>query len=96
VEVTRLDLPAVLTIQTGINDPRYASLRGLQEAQAQEIEVHTPADLGVDPGALEPGLERGDFAEPESKGDTEYVEGEPADQAGAIADTLREAGVVEE
>ena len=95
-EVTVVDLPAVLTIQTGINDPRYASLRGLQEAQTQEIDVRTPADLGVDQSALESPLERGDFAEPESKSDTEYVEGEPTEQAAALADRLGEAGVIEE
>ncbi len=95
-EVTIVDLPAVLTIQTGINDPRYASLRGLQEAQTQEIDVRTPEDLGVGSGALEPALERGDFAEPESRGDTEYVEGDPPEQAEAIAARLMEQGVIEE
>ncbi|MDZ7849623.1 MAG: electron transfer flavoprotein subunit beta/FixA family protein [Halodesulfurarchaeum sp.] len=95
-EVTVLDLPAVLTIQTGINDPRYASLRGLQEAQTQEIDVRTPADLGVRDSELESALELGDFAEPESKTDTEYVEGDPAEQATAIGDLLVEQGVIEE
>ncbi|MFP4530072.1 MAG: electron transfer flavoprotein subunit beta/FixA family protein [Halodesulfurarchaeum sp.] len=95
-EVTVVDLPAVLTIQTGINDPRYASLRGLQEAQTQEIDVRTPTDLGVGNELLDAVLELGDFAEPESKTDTVYVEGDPDEQAAAIADQLIEQGVVEE
>ncbi|MDR5656403.1 electron transfer flavoprotein subunit beta/FixA family protein [Halodesulfurarchaeum sp. HSR-GB] len=95
-EITTLSLPAVLTIQTGINDPRYASLRGLQEAQAQEIDVQSPAELGVWADRLEPRLERGELTEPPSRGDTEYVEGDPPEQATAIADRLLEAGVVQE
>jgi len=95
-EVTTVDLPAVLTIQTGINDPRYASLRGLQEARQQEIEVHTPAELGLDEDILTPTLHRGEMSEPTPRGDTEYVEGEPTDQAEAMADLFADAEVIEE
>jgi electron transfer flavoprotein beta subunit len=95
-EVSTVDLPAVLTVQTGLNDPRYASLRGLQEARQQEIECHSPDELGVDLDRLGPGVCRGALAEPEPRGDTEYVEGEPSEQAGAVADLLVDAGVVEE
>ena len=95
-EVTKVDLPAVLTIQSGINDPRYASLRGLQEAQSQEIDLRTPADLGVGEATLEPALSRGALAEPEAKADTEYIEGDPEEQAEAIAGLLVEQGVIEE
>jgi len=34
-EITDVELPAVLTIQTGINDPRYASLRGSARPRAR-------------------------------------------------------------
>ncbi|MBS3761569.1 electron transfer flavoprotein subunit beta/FixA family protein [Halodesulfurarchaeum sp.] len=95
-ELTQINLPAVLTIQSGINNPRYASLRGLQQAQTQEIDLRTPGDLDIEPESLKPGLTRGKLAEPEPKGDTEYVEGEPDDQAEAIAGLLVEHGVVEE
>lgn len=39
-------LPAVLAIQTGINEPRYPSLKGIMAAKRKEIAVRTPADLG--------------------------------------------------
>ena len=32
-EVVEISLPAVLTIQTGINEPRYAPIRGIRQAQ---------------------------------------------------------------
>ncbi len=44
-ELTDVELPAVLTIQTGINEPRYASLRGIRQAQRKELEVLGLADL---------------------------------------------------
>ena len=46
VDVVEVDTPAVLTIQTGINEPRYATLRAIKQAEQQEIEVRTPGDLG--------------------------------------------------
>lgn len=94
VEITDVSLPAVLTIQTGINDPRYASLRGLQEARDQEIAVRSPADLGVDGDRLVPGVKRGAFSEPEPRGETEYVDGDPDEQAAVVAAYLRDDGVV--
>jgi electron transfer flavoprotein beta subunit len=95
-EVTVVDLPAVLTIQTGINDPRYASLRGLQAAQEQEIECRTPGELGLDRDSLAPRVHRGEVSEPETDVETEYVEGDPPEQAAALAEVLAETGVVEE
>ena len=95
-EVTVVDLPAVLTLQTGINDPRYASLRGLQAAQKQEIECQTPGELGLDLDSLAPRVHRGEVSEPETDVETEYVEGDPPEQAAALADVLAETGVVEE
>lgn len=45
VEVT---LPAVLTTELRLNQPRYASLPGIMKAKSKPIEEHTPASLGVD------------------------------------------------
>jgi electron transfer flavoprotein beta subunit len=39
LDVVEIDLPAVLTIQTGINEPRYATLRAIKQANLKEIEV---------------------------------------------------------
>lgn len=43
----RLPCPALLTIQLGINKPRYASLRGMKQAAAKPLDVLGPADLGL-------------------------------------------------
>ena len=43
-------MPAVLTIQLGINTPRYASLRSIKQAAAKPIEVKSLADLNLSAG----------------------------------------------
>jgi len=46
IDVTEVETPALLTIQSGINEPRYATLRAIKQAEQKEIEVVGPGDLG--------------------------------------------------
>lgn len=46
-EMLDIELPAVLTIQTGINEPRYASIMGIARASKKEITVKGLSDLGL-------------------------------------------------
>ena len=46
VDVVEVDTPALLTIQTGINEPRYATLRAIKQAEEKEVDVRQPGDLG--------------------------------------------------
>lgn len=48
-EILRLDLPAVLAVQAGINKPRFASLRGTLQARRKPLEQLNCSDLGLDP-----------------------------------------------
>ena len=41
-------LPAVLTVDLRLNDPRYASLPNIMKAKAKPLALKTPADYGVD------------------------------------------------
>jgi len=50
----QIDCPAVLTIQLGINAPRYASLRAIKQAAAKPIEVLSLAQLGVPADSVGP------------------------------------------
>ena len=94
-ELTDVDVPAVLTIQTGINEPRYASLRGIRQAQSKEIAPKTLDDLGLDAAAVESDLTLTEMYEPESESDAEIFEGSAEESAGKLADVLREKGVAE-
>jgi len=46
-QVMEIKLPAVLTIQTGINEPRYVSIMGIRKAKQKELKVLNLADLGL-------------------------------------------------
>jgi len=94
-ELTDIDLPAVLTIQTGINEPRYASLRGIRMAQRKPLEHQTLADLGVDSEAVAGDLRLTAMYEPESESDTTVFDGSAEETAGQLAELLREKGVAQ-
>jgi electron transfer flavoprotein beta subunit len=92
-ELTDVDLPAVFTIQTGINEPRYASLRGIRQAQSKPLDVQTPGDLGVDVADLDLPLSLASLYEPETEGEATLFEGAPDETADDLAGLLREEGV---
>ena len=94
-EITDVELPAVLTIQTGINEPRYASLRGIRQAQRKELDVKALADLGVDESTIESELTLTDMYEPESESDATFWEGSPEETASELGDLLRDKGVAQ-
>ncbi|RKD93315.1 electron transfer flavoprotein subunit beta/FixA family protein [Halopiger aswanensis] len=94
-ELTEVELPAVLTVQTGINEPRYASLRGIRQAQRKELDVVGLADLGIDAAAIEPELSLTDMYEPESESDVTVWEGDAEQTATELADLLRDKGVAQ-
>jgi electron transfer flavoprotein beta subunit len=48
-EMNEMDLPCVLSIQTGINEPRYVGIRGIRKVASVEIPVHNASALGIDP-----------------------------------------------
>ena len=43
-----LPLPAIITVDLRLNEPRYASLPNIMKAKKKPIDVVKPADLGVD------------------------------------------------
>ncbi len=61
LEVVDLKLPAVLTVDLRLNEPRYASLPNIMKAKKKPIEVLAPEDLGID---VTPRLETLQVVEP--------------------------------
>ena len=47
MEVVDLPKPCLLAIQTGANQVRYASLKGIMQAKKKPVDVKTAADLGL-------------------------------------------------
>ncbi len=50
--VVEASLPAIITTQRGLNEPRYASLPGIMKAKKKPVDVKTVADLGVDAASV--------------------------------------------
>ncbi len=92
-ELTDVELPAVFSIQTGINEPRYASLRGIRQAQSKPLDVKSLSDIGLSGSDLPLSLTLTDLYEPEAEGEATYFEGGPEETAGQLAELLREQGV---
>jgi electron transfer flavoprotein beta subunit len=84
VDVVEVDTPALFTIQTGINEPRYATLRAIKQAEEKEIDVRQPGDLG------EPAYRvKKMFAPPKGEG-AEMLNGSAADVAQKIKEIVEE------
>jgi electron transfer flavoprotein beta subunit len=97
-ELLRIDLPAVIEVQAGINHPRYASLRGIMQAKRKEIANPGLAELGLEPhevGAAASRVEVLSVSFPEVGGGAKMLEGEPESVARELVELLqREAKVL--
>jgi electron transfer flavoprotein beta subunit len=51
-EMNEIDLPCVLSIQTGINEPRYVGMRGIRAVASVPVPTYGASDLAIDPGAV--------------------------------------------
>ncbi len=92
VERLELETPAVVTIQLGINKPRYASLRSIKQANAKPLDVLTAEELGLSEAEIGvPGsLSRVRRMFPPDRRRSEMIEGTPAQQAARLLEIIKE------
>lgn len=81
-----LPLPAVLSIQSGINKPRYATLKGIMAAKKKEIATVERASLGVADAPTQR-VER--IYVPQKTKKTEFITGQPKEIAAKFIEKLR-------
>jgi electron transfer flavoprotein beta subunit len=81
-----LPLPAVLTIQSGINKLRYATLMGIKKAKSKEIRQLTAAGLGVTPSRAA-AVER--VYLPQKSKQTQILEGPAKEVAAKLVEKLK-------
>jgi electron transfer flavoprotein beta subunit len=88
LEVFDLPLPAVVSTQKGLNEPRYPTLKGIMGAKKKEIKDVKAADLGltVEPPALTVVTLEPLPARPPGR----IIQGEAADAAKELVRALRE------
>jgi electron transfer flavoprotein beta subunit len=96
-EVVEVRLPAVITAQKGLNEPRYASLPGIMKARKKAVAVKTAADLGLTAGAV--GLAGSKtkvvlMSSPPGRARGKILEGEPPVAAQKLVKALREEAKV--
>jgi electron transfer flavoprotein beta subunit len=87
-----LPLPAVLTIQSGINQIRYATIKGIMMAKKKEIKSLGLSDLGLsesDVAAGATGLKFGKMYMPQKTKQTEMLQGDPKEVARKLAEKLK-------
>ncbi len=91
-EVLRIQTPALLTIQTGINEPRYATLRAIKQAREKPLQVVGLGDIGLDPGvvAVAAGSRTVALATPDHGTGAEILNGSPAAVAARIVEIVNE------
>ena len=87
-EWVELPLPAVLTIQAGISQIRYATLRGIMQARRKEIRKIELSDLELDLSSM-PHLEIERLYFPEQTSKAEMIEGSPDEIASTLVERLR-------
>jgi electron transfer flavoprotein beta subunit len=95
--VFEVKLPAVISIQTGINEPRYVSIMGIRKAMQKEISVLSLADIGLsgtDVGEAGSWMKIEKMFIPPVEKEAEFLEGAPEETAGKVAEILKARGLV--
>jgi electron transfer flavoprotein beta subunit len=95
VEMNEIALPCVLSIQTGINEPRYVGIRGIRKVASVEIPVWGASDLGLSGDAVgEAGaqVKRLDYFVPELGEGAEILEGSQEEIAEKLIELLKAKG----
>jgi len=86
LQTVSLKLPAIVTTDLRLNEPRYASLPNIIKAKKKEVAVKEPADYGVD---ISPRLEVVKTAEPSTRS-----AGVKVGSVAELVSKLKEAGVI--
>ena len=95
VEVLEGRLPAVLTCEKGLNEPRYASLKGIMQAKKKPIEIKAPNELGLDTGLLDqPRLVWEGLELPPERSGATLIDGDAQEAAAKLVRLLREEAQV--
>lgn len=95
LEMLEMDLPCVLSIQTGINEPRYVGIRGIRKVASIEIPVHAAGDIGIaaeSVGASGARAKRVDYFVPEFGEGAEMLEGSTEEIVDQLIELLKAKG----
>jgi len=95
-EVVELQRPCLVAVQTGLNQVRYASLKGIMAAKKKPLDVVTVADLGLSGqvGAANAKIAIEQVSVPKKGGGAELVSGSPDEIAASLLNKIKELGLL--
>jgi electron transfer flavoprotein beta subunit len=94
-EVNEIDLPCVLAIQTGINEPRYVGMRGIQQVASVPIPTLGVSELAIDPALVGKGaakVKRLDYFVPAVGAGARILEGKTENIVDEVVELVRARG----
>jgi electron transfer flavoprotein beta subunit len=94
-EMNEIQLPCVLSIQTGINEPRYVGIRGIRKVASVDVPVKSASDLGIDSatvGEAGAGTRRVDYFAPDLGDGAEMLEGSTDEIIEKLIEKLKAKG----
>lgn len=91
-EMNEINLPCVLSIQTGINEPRYVGIKGIRKVASVEIPQLGAGDLGIAADAVSPKVKRIDYFVPETGEGAEMIEGSSDEITEKLVELLKTKG----
>ena len=96
-EQVEVKLPALFSVQTGINEPRYVSIMGIRKAMQKEIRVMTLPDTGLtenDVGTAGSWTRIEKMYVPPVEKQAQFLKGGPEEVATKIAEILKSKGLI--
>ncbi len=94
-EINEIETPCVLSVQTGINEPRYVGIRGIRKVASVEIPVLDAAALGIGSSSVGPAgarVSRVDYFVPVTGKGAELIEGTTKEIAAKLVNLLKAKG----
>ncbi|MHB1404601.1 MAG: electron transfer flavoprotein subunit beta/FixA family protein [Desulfitobacteriaceae bacterium] len=93
-EVIELSLPAVMTAQKGLNEPRYPSVAGIMKAKKKELKTLSLSDLGLSASDAAAKMKTEKFSLPAPRQAGRKLSGDVAQAVQELARLLREEAKV--
>jgi len=93
-ETWETSLPAVISAQKGLNEPRYASLKGIMAAKKKTVDVKDATSLGLEAAALQPRTKTVRLELPPTRAAVRMVEGDADAQVKELVRLLHEEAKV--
>ncbi len=88
-ETLAVELPAVVTAEKGLNEPRYASLKGIMQAKRKPIDEVTPSIAAAEVGPQAAGTEIVSMAPPPERSGGQVFDGEPEETVPKVVALLK-------